>query len=83
MSEEISNEMVAAANVVNLGAAREARARQPVQYLTDEERQSVRRLLAMKDRIIKAVEAIETLSHACPTAKRELRALALELKGDA
>ena len=49
--------------------------RESVPYLTDDEKLAIRRLLAMEERIKLAVWKLEHLEHACPTAKREIRAL--------
>lgn len=52
--------------------------RQSEPYLSDAERSALRRLLAMEERIRLAVRKMEHLENACPTAKREIRALLLD-----
>lgn len=62
--------------VVQFRASRPA-TRESQPYLTDDERLALRRLIAMEKQIALAVKKLEHLEHACPTARREIRALLL------
>ena len=60
--------------VVQFRAARAAM-KESVPFLSDSERVAIRKLIAMEERIALAVKKLEHLEHACPTARREIRAL--------
>lgn len=47
-------------------------------YLCDEERLALRRLIALEKKIALAIRKLELLEVACPTAKREIRAMLLD-----
>lgn len=49
--------------------------KESVPYLTDPERLALRRLIALEERIALAIKKLDHLEMACPTARREIRAM--------